>query len=205
LQKHIFIIRHGETDFNQQGIVQGSSIDSSLNEKGRTQAKAFYAKYKNHFFDKIYISELQRTWQTIAQFAEKGIPVEKHKGLNEISWGKFEGKKIADSPKPYFDKLIDSWHKGDTHLAIEGGESPNDVAKRQKPVIDLILSRKEEKQVLICMHGRAMRIFLCQLLHKPLSKMDMFKHSNTCLYHLVYNYADNSIYAHLENCLRHLD
>jgi len=60
------------------------------------------------------------------------------------------------------------------------------VAARQRPFIDLMLSRPEEETVLICMHGRAMRIMLCNLLRYPLSCMDDFEHQNLCLYQLEY-------------------
>jgi probable phosphoglycerate mutase len=47
LTREFFIIRHGETDFNLQGIVQGRGVDPSLNETGRRQANQFYEYYKN--------------------------------------------------------------------------------------------------------------------------------------------------------------
>jgi len=45
LKKTIYIIRHGETDLNRLGIVQGRGMDTSLNEKGLEQAEAFYQAY----------------------------------------------------------------------------------------------------------------------------------------------------------------
>lgn len=202
--KEIYLIRHGETEYNRQGIIQGSGIDSDLNENGLQQARAFYEHYKNHFFDKIYISELKRTWQTVQLFAQEGVPVEKHAGLNEISWGKYEGTQMTKVPQPHYLDLVQRWKKGETSLSIGGGESPEDVARRQQKVLDVIFSRPEEKRILICMHGRAMRVFLCLLFGKPISQMDEFHHSNTSLYHLVFNSDDGSIYAERKNCLRHL-
>ena len=46
--------RHGQTDFNQSGIVQGSGVNASLNEIGQKQAAAFYKKFKDYPFDVIY-------------------------------------------------------------------------------------------------------------------------------------------------------
>ena len=40
--KEIYIIRHGETELNRLGIVQGRGVDSDLNDTGRAQAEAFY-------------------------------------------------------------------------------------------------------------------------------------------------------------------
>lgn len=67
-KKTIYIIRHGETDYNKQGIIQGGGIDSSLNELGRRQAQQFYQAYHHIQFDRIYTSELKRTHQSVAPF-----------------------------------------------------------------------------------------------------------------------------------------
>ena len=60
-KKTIYIIRHGETDYNRQGIIQGSGVDSDLNETGRIQAEKFFKAYHHIPFDKVYTSELKRT------------------------------------------------------------------------------------------------------------------------------------------------
>ena len=201
--KEIYLIRHGETEYNRMGIVQGSGIDAPLNEKGLKQAEAFYKKYGNIQFDKIYTSQLQRAYQTIDLFERKGIPVERYEGLNEICWGNYEKKKLNAFDKGYYYELIESWNAGDVDRPIDGGESPLDVAIRQQPVIDLIFSRTEEKRILICMHGRAMRVLLCTLLNKPLSEMETFRHHNLGLYHLFVNdNRETDIWK--ENCIEHL-
>jgi probable phosphoglycerate mutase len=82
--------------------------------------------------------------------------------------------------------VLADWQAGRTHTRLTGGESPEEVAARQRPFIELLKSRDEEQTVLICMHGRAMRVFLCQLLNYPLSCMEGFEHSNLCLYKLEY-------------------
>jgi broad specificity phosphatase PhoE len=184
--KKIYLIRHGQTDFNLQGIVQGSGVDAPLNELGRRQAAAFFDKYQHIHFDKVYTSTLQRAMQSVQGFIDKGIPHERHAGLNEINWGTREGSRITPEEDAYYHRLLQTWTEGETSLCIEGGESPDLVAARQKPVVDLILSRPEEETVLICMHGRAMRILLSQLLHYPLRCMDQFEHQNLCLYQLDY-------------------
>ena len=49
-KKTIYLIRHGETDFNRQGIVQGSGVDSDLNELGLAQAEAFFPELPRYQF-----------------------------------------------------------------------------------------------------------------------------------------------------------
>jgi probable phosphoglycerate mutase len=202
-EKEIYLIRHGETDYNLSGRVQGSGIDAPLNEKGRRQANAFYQQYKHLPFDKIYVSKLRRAMESVEGFAALGIPVERHEGLNEINWGHFEGLSIAEMDQSYYQQMTQAWREGYTEMPIKGGESPEDVAARQKAVIELIFSRTDEKIILICMHGRAMRILLCQLLGRPIHKMDDFQHNNLGLYHL--SMKDGQLKLVKENCLLHLN
>jgi broad specificity phosphatase PhoE len=207
--KKIYIIRHGQTDFNLQGIVQGSGVDSSLNAMGRAQAKAFFNAYQSVPFDKIYTSKLKRTMETVADFLSLGIQHESYAGLNEISWGSNEGQKITPEEDAYYHWMIEQWQHGNTSLRIEGGESPDEVALRQKPVIEKIMADQSEN-ILICMHGRAIRILLCQLLHYPMKSMDMFEHANLCLYQLeqtnqmflLHKYNETS---HLKNAEQFLE
>ena len=184
--KRIFIVRHGETEYNRQGLVQGRGIDAPLNAMGLKQAKAFYDRYRDTRFDHIYISELQRTYQSVAGFIQAGLPFTKLGGLDEISWGSQEGVKFSESTMTAYQETVAQWKAGNLDESVGGGESPIQVMERQKPVINLILARTDEKQVLICMHGRAIRILVCWLLGYELSLMDEFPHHNLGLYQLFY-------------------
>jgi len=162
--------------------VQGSGVNSSINEKGVLQAQAFFEAYRHIAFDKIYTSTLKRTTESVQPFIDLGIPFVQMEGLNEISWGKKEGQPITLEEDAYYNWMLAQWQEGNTHERIEGGESPEDVSKRQAGAINYIMSKTGESTVLICMHGRAMRILLCRLLNYPLRSMDMFEHQNLCLY-----------------------
>jgi broad specificity phosphatase PhoE len=202
ISKKIYIVRHGETDFNLQNIVQGSGVDSSLNERGLAQAKAFFDCYKNVPFSKIYTSALKRTKQTVKGFLDLGIPSESLAGLNEISWGTKEGFQITPDEDQYYHYMLRQWQLGNTTLRIEGGESPDDVVKRMKPAIDHIMANTNERTILVCMHGRAIRILLCMLLNYPLKSMDMFEHENLCLYLL--HQTGSAFTVRLHNDTAHL-
>ncbi len=200
--KKIYLIRHGQTDFNLRGIVQGSGVDASLNATGKAQSAAFYSSYKQVPFDKVYTSVLKRSIESVQQFIDDGIPHERFAGLNEINWGTREGMEITPEEDAYYHSVLRKWQMGEIDLKIEGGESPSDVLKRQQPVIDEILSREDEEIILICMHGRAMRVLLCQLLHYPLHCMDIFEHHNLGLYKL--NYTGNMLTVESFNDISHL-
>jgi probable phosphoglycerate mutase len=200
--KKVYLIRHGQTDFNLKNIVQGSGVDTSLNELGRSQADAFYNAYKNIPFDKVYTSILQRSQQSVQRFIDLGIPHDALVGLNEISWGTKEGHRVTPEEDEFYHYMLQQWQSGNTTLRIQGGESPDDVVKRMKPAIDYIMKQTDEKVILICMHGRAIRILLCYLLNYPLKCMDMFEHSNFCLYLL--NYTGSMFNVERHNDTDHL-
>ena len=184
--KKIYIIRHGQTKFNEQGVVQGKGVDASLNDLGKKQAAQFYQAYKNIPFEKVYTSSLKRSQESVTDFINDGIPHEIEPGLDEISWGKHEGARASEERNRYFRSIVKEWRSGNTSLKIGGGESPDDVAERQKPVIEKLVNAPESL-ILVCMHGRAMKIILSQMLNKPISEMDDFEHSNLGLYVLHFN------------------
>lgn len=182
----LYIIRHGETDFNRKGIVQGRGVNSDLNEMGIQQARSFYKAYHHIPFDRIYTSSLKRTHQTVESFINKGIEWLKFEELDELDWGINEGRESTAEMKAEFQMLTRKWMEGELHLKFPGGESPLEVNARQKIAVQKILAEPVEN-ALVCMHGRAMRLMLCELLQQPLSNMDTFPHSNVTLYRLKYH------------------
>ncbi len=201
--KKIYIIRHGETDFNKMNIVQGNGVDTNLNETGLNQGFLFYNKYKNISFDKIYVSGLKRTQQSIQHFINDGIPYEKLHELNEISWGDFEGKVQDFKEREFYQYAVNAWNSGNYDVAVANGETPNQLQERQKKALELILKNTHEKTVLVCMHGRALKSFICLLLNVPLLNMDNYHHQNTCLYQL--DFDGEKFELVIENDVSHLE
>ena len=186
-KKTIYIIRHGQTDYNKEGIIQGGGIDSDINALGVKQAELFYQHYRHIGFDQIYASSLKRTIQSLQPFVEAGRKPEILTELDEINWGFFEGLRTDAETKTVYESIIKDWSNGMLDRSVAGGESPNALFQRQQRGLQKILARKHEETILICMHGRAMRSFLCLLTNTPLHRMDEFPHSNLCLYRLIEN------------------
>lgn len=201
--KKIFLVRHGQTDFNLNGIVQGSGVDSSLNETGRRQAEAFHRYYSGRGIQKVFTSALVRTHQSVDGFIRDGVSWEIIPELNEISWGKHEGRVIQPEEDAYYHWMIRQWQMGQTSLATEGGESPDEVAARLRTALTKIMS-DEAETILICMHGRAMRVMLCVMMDYPLSRMDEFEHRNLCLYEIDFS-GDSGFSIALRNSTMHLE
>ena len=195
----LYIIRHAETEYNKKGIIQGSEVDSDINDVGESQANSFYEYYKDINFDKIYVSDLKRTFQTIRRFTEHGSSYKKLKEFNEISWGVNQGK--SDDLEDYA-RLIDTWLAGNLDNKFEEGESPNEMSVRLVKGFNKVLD-DDHDTVLLCIHGRALRILLSKIIDNDLTKMDRYVHSNTGLYILEYK---NNKYEILESNLRdHLE
>ena len=178
----LYIIRHAETEYNRKGIIQGSEVDSDINDVGESQANSFYEYYKDINFDKIYVSDLKRTFQTIRRFTENGSLYEKLKDFNEISWGINQGK--SDDLDDYA-RLIDTWLAGNLDNKFEEGESPNEMSVRLVKGFNKVLD-DDHDTVLLCIHGRALRILLSKIIDNDLTKMDKYVHSNTGLYILEF-------------------
>lgn len=202
--KTIYLIRHGETDNNSNKILQGGNTDLGLNDTGRRQAEAFYRRYRSVPFKKIYTSTLQRSIQSVEGFINDGIPYETIRELNEISYGYNDGKESIEGENSPYNLLLREWNNGNFQAKLQGGESPAEVQERLNDVLDYILQQRNEDPILICMHGRAMRIFLATVLNYDLSFMHLFVHQNMGLYILEYTgsmffiekYNDR---AHLKN------
>lgn len=203
VKKTFYFIRHGQTDLNLRGIVQGKGVNSPLNENGKEQAKAFYEAYKHIPFDKVYTSTLLRTHQTVEHFVQDGIPMKELAGLDEISWGIYEGKEQDETILSGFEDVVSKWRNNELDIAIESGESPNKLVERQKEAIRYILAQVDEQKVLVCLHGRALRILLCHLTEVPVCNMDDFPHTNTALYIVEYENGTFTIVDHYNTA--HLD
>ena len=207
----IYMIRHGETDFNRTGIVQGSGVNSDLNQLGREQAQAFYEKYKDVRFDALYVSDLKRTHQTLQPWVGNlGHRLNIEPGLTELSWGVLEGKTPTPDEMQQFRKLKQDWQNGLLDRKIEGGESPRECHQRIEGVLKKLKSLHMGQTILVCTHGRTSRVLLSAIASNGLHDMERFNHSNTGLNILncdeegrytIETINDTTHLMHLEGCL----
>ncbi len=191
------MIRHGQTIHNLRGIVQGRYVKSKLSTLGHRQANAFFNAYKDIAFQKVYTSTLQRTKQSVQSFIDLGMPYEELSGLDEICWGKSEGLHSDGKDNKEYYEIINAWKSGNLLPRLEGGENPIDVKKRQEVALNHITSQPEDL-ILLCMHGRALKILLAWITGLHMKEMDLFDHDNLSLYILNYNNNSWTIETHNE-------
>ena len=204
----LYLVRHGETDFNRRGVVQGGGVDSELNETGRQQAALLYEAYKSIPFDSIFVSPLKRTHQTVAKWLEEehnsfAGTTPRHfiePGLTELSWGILEGK--VPTPEQYEDflQMKAKWQLGQLDLSVEGGESPNQCLSRVKKVFDRLIADHLHETILVCSHGRTSRVILAFLFGGGLHAMEEFNHANTGMNIINYNTQSGWILKAQNDC-----
>jgi probable phosphoglycerate mutase len=200
--KQLYIIRHGETDFNKQGIVQGSGVNSSLNEVGRAQALLFFQKYRDIKFDYVYTSTLKRTHETAQHVINQGGTWRVRGELREIGWGIHEGQKATKASAKEYKALIEAWRSGDFNARLEDGESIAEVKSRLEKFLEEIKKTDFDK-VLICSHGRTLRCLMCLLKKEHLREMDKYSHRNTSL--SIVNLIEDEFEIILHDDVSHLE
>jgi broad specificity phosphatase PhoE len=87
----LLLVRHGETDWNAEGRLQGHT-DMPLNDLGRRQARALADELAGDGIEAVYSSDLARASETAEIVAERlGLPVGLDPDLREKDWGTWEG------------------------------------------------------------------------------------------------------------------
>mgnify|MGYP001302382098 CR=1 FL=1 len=201
MTKTVYIIRHGETEYNRKHIVQGKGVNPGLNEKGKRQGLAFFECYKEVPFEVVLTSTLLRTHETVHPFVERGIPWERLPEIDELSWGVHEGKYSTPEMKKDFFHTIGEWQRGNFEARAEAGESAAELAERMERFVNA-LHQRPEKHLLVCTHGRSLRGLVCKLKGESLTEMERYMSYNTALWKVQ---LDGGLWKfELENDISHL-
>ncbi|MEO0473543.1 MAG: histidine phosphatase family protein [Bacteroidota bacterium] len=205
----LYFVRHGQTDYNLKGIVQGGGIDSDLNATGRSQAQAFFQAHREQKFDHVYVSELKRTHQTLAPWRAAGHQLHITPALNEFGWGIHEGKAPTKDQHDGFLQMIEQWKAGQLDAKVEAGESPNEAWARARDFFaNLHVHHAPGAKILLCSHGRQLRVLLSNLMGIGMQNMEPYSHKNTGLSIVnlspegkgeLISFNDTSHLEHLEN------
>ena len=147
----IYIIRHGQTDWNIEHRTQGHT-DIALNKKGIEQAELITQKIANLKIDNIISSDLKRAYMT-AQIINKKFnkTIEEDKRLREFCFGTLEGitrDKITQ-------EIWDDFNKNAKQF---NAETKEEIFNRIKSFIDNIKSNNINKNTLVVTHGGPIRM-----------------------------------------------
>mmetsp|Transcript_3476 Transcript_3476/g.7888 ORF Transcript_3476/g.7888 Transcript_3476/m.7888 type:complete len:294 (+) Transcript_3476:287-1168(+) len=187
--RRVYLLRHGETDWNKEGKIQGGGFDIPLNENGRNQARSAARAMEDIPLSLIASSPLSRASET-ADMLTQGrdgyyervlVP-----GLREMSFGEFEGfprrkPDVCPDLKARYER-IDGACNADPTKAFPGGESAAIVAERAKAAFFEMLDRFSHHQhmALVC-HSRLNRILISEAFLKDVTKFPHVEQGNSCI------------------------
>ena len=153
----IYIVRHGQTDYNLEGRYAGR-LDVELNNKGIEQANMIKEELKNIDFDKVFSSPLKRAYQTASIITDKDIIVDDR--IIERSNGDLEGKLKSE-----INEIIDF---NDPNLNKYNIENINDFRNRIYNFFDEIIKYKD-KNILVVTHAGVGIYARCYFEGEPLN------------------------------------
>ncbi|MGZ6988719.1 MAG: histidine phosphatase family protein [Thermoanaerobaculia bacterium] len=175
------IVRHGESEGNFAGSLQGSRLDTPLSALGRRQAECLAVRLAGEGIDAVWASTMIRARQTAAVVAAPlGLGVSLDADLVEFDWGVWSGRPYDGAIEKEVSGVRKRWRAGEAELAPSGGESPARAAVRA----DRFLARLRAsgaRAPLVVAHGRFNRILMTRLLERELGRMDEIRQRNGSL------------------------
>lgn len=169
----LLLVRHGETDWNQQMRFQGQT-DIPLNAKGIEQAETIARRLRNEPLQAIYSSDLQRAMQTaqiVAKYHElRPIP---EPNLRELSYGVWEGMSRDEIMQSEWAELFERYRKDSLRHRPPGAEYPEQIMERCRQVLHRLRKQHDQGTVCVVGHGGSLRALLCVALSAPL---ETFRH-----------------------------
>lgn len=163
----LILIRHGETPWNKEGRIQGTS-DIELSERGIEQARRLALSLKDSDIGALHASPLKRAYRTaeiINSFHRKKI--ELHPELMEMDQGDFEGmsfKELMACEKEF----IHRWIADPASVRMPGGESLAELQKRAWQPIEKLIAGGQN--ALVVSHNFTIAAILCRLRNISLSE-----------------------------------
>ena len=176
----LYIIRHGETDWNNEKRLQGRS-NINLNEYGIELARITSEALKDISFDRIYSSPLNRAYETARIIrGSRNVPIIKDDRLMEISFGEYEGLYVDKLPPEF----LNFFEAPDKYVPAPGGENYEELVKRAGDFIEdvVVPASKEIERMLVVAHGALNKALMLNLNHKPISEIwDGIFQRNCCV------------------------
>lgn len=166
----IFLIRHGETQWNTEGRFQGR-MDSPLTALGLQQAKLAAERMRDYPLDAAYCSPRLRARRTAERIlAERSVPLTELDALSEIHLGALEGQNKESLTEDLQQAFHQFWHQPEQYQS-PGGESLQHVQHRMVRAIETLAQRHQGQQILLISHGAAIKLALNYFEDRPLRQL----------------------------------
>ena len=196
----IILVRHGETETNQNQRLHQTDDTQGLNDRGREQIEKTAAKIKMYAPAVIYSSPEKRAVQT-AQIIGRvcGLAVRILAGIRERNWGKLSGK-----PWSEIQSILDKMSLDERfNYAPSNGESWKEFEQRLISALDEVVNRHQGKTIVMVSHAGAIRALIPHLLQIPREESFRYDPANASL--SIFEYDGRRYKKILLNDVSHLE
>ena len=196
----VLLVRHGETDWNQERRIQGSGSDRPLTEAGKQQAESTGSRLKQESVQAIYSSPLRRardTAQAIARHHQLEVQIEP--SLNEIYAGELEGislKKIGS----FLSELVARERGYESIHKQYGGESRIEVQERAWGAIQRLADNHRNGAIVVVSHYFVTLSIICSVLNLPLSEMGRLRLDTSSISTILFDERGIRLTLFNDNC-----
>ena len=192
----VVILRHGTTELNKQGMIQGSNVDPDLSKEGRAYAEKAAKNFDPSQFDAVYASPLKRAQQTARIFVGDKTPIITDKRIEELSYGSWDGKSSLEYRKKHPDAFNSKGLINDNiYKYAPDVEKREDFRKRIAAFFDDLYKEHANDTVLVVCHGVVSRMicahfltngdikYFDQMQNCGLAELDINKEYGTLVYY----------------------
>jgi broad specificity phosphatase PhoE len=195
----LIITRHGETEENKAGILQGH-LPGKLSPYGKEQARKVALRLKEEKLDYIYSSDLERAVDTTKEIIKyhSTTPIKFVENLRERNLGEFQGKKRSDFES-------DAQMQGMLLLHPKDGETREDVYNRAKSFLQEIIQTHHRDSILFVCHGGvglALIAVITGKAHSEIMTLERLRNTSISIFEIEEN-GNSKILCY--NCIKHLE
>jgi len=167
---HLYLVRHGETDWNIQGRWQGQ-INVALNAKGQKQAQDLAKELAGANLQAIYSSDLRRAIDTARPLAQlTGLTIQTDARLREIHQGIWQGRLASEIQAHYVD-VFQQRVSDPLTISPPGGETVAQVQDRALQAVHEIVQRHPDERVAIFAHGFVIAVIRVRLENQSINSV----------------------------------
>ncbi len=160
MQRTLYLVRHGQTAWNEDGRIQGQT-DTALSEAGKLEAEELARWLDRQTFDAVVSSDLTRARATAAILVPD-TEVQTLPELRELHFGQWEGRTLAEVRAEDREHWT-LWMRNPFEHAPPGGETLLQLADRIDRVLEAIHAFEGDR-VLLVTHQTPIQMILCRLL-----------------------------------------
>ncbi len=203
----LILIRHGESVWNEEGRVQGTS-NPILSKRGVHQAEMLAAKFNRSVEVTpqyaVYSSPLARAHSTASIITSKhDLPINICQDLREIQLGEWEGKHFSQLQQEY-PEMIKLWYSEPLSVSVPGGETVMEFRDRVVSAMNEIVKRHEQdEKIMVVAHGGVISIYIAHLLEMNLNRIWFMALKNASV-SILDCWEDNKVCLRLFNDTCHL-